>query len=119
MRVEFLGSGGSGQGHCPTLYSTDQDSYLVQGWQTDYLGTIEIPHLLLGFAEPDTFVGANMTDTGRGTFTLAGRPITDAETLDQLDLAEDETAIEVPRRERKFYGEAAARRSVLGSVSTS
>lgn len=31
MRLKFLGSGGSGQGHCPTLYATDQDSYLVQG----------------------------------------------------------------------------------------
>jgi len=101
------------------LYATDQDSYLIQGWVTDHPGTIEIPHLLLGFAEPDTFFGATMTDTGRGTFTISGRPITDAETLDQLDLAEDETAIEVPRRERKFYGAAAARRGVLGSVSAS
>ncbi|MEV5838458.1 AMP-binding protein [Nocardia sp. NPDC052112] len=119
IRIVVLGSGGSGQGHCPTLYATDQDSYLVQGWQTDHSGTIEIPHLLLGFADPDTFVGATMTDTGRGTFTISGRPITDAETLDQLDLAEDETAIEVPRRERKFYGATCARRGVLGSISAS
>lgn len=51
-----------------------------------------------------------MTDTGRGTFTLSGRPITDAETLGQLTLAADETAIEVPKLERTFYGAAVDRR---------
>jgi hypothetical protein len=75
--------------------------------------------LLLGFAEPDTLVGATMTDTGRGTFTISGRPITDDETLAQLVLADDEMAIEVPKRERKFYGAAAARSSVLGPVPAS
>ncbi|MFQ6229483.1 hypothetical protein [Nocardia sp. NPDC002869] len=116
MRIRFLGKGGSGGGQCPTLYATDHGSYLVQGWQTDTAGTIEIPHLLIGFAEPDTFIGATMTDTDRGTFLVSGRPVTDTATLAQLDLAEDETAIEVPKRERKFYGAAAARGSILESV---
>ncbi|WP_431957403.1 hypothetical protein [Nocardia lijiangensis] len=115
MRLQFLGKGGSGQGQCPTLYATDH-GYLVQGWETDEAGTIEIPHLLLGFAEPDTFIGATLSDTGRGTFSLSGRPITDDETLSQLDLADDETAIEVPKRERKFFGATATRPSVLGPV---
>ena len=53
-----------------------------------------------------------MTDTGRGTFSLTGRPIADAETLAQLVLADDESAVEVPKRERKFYGATAASRSV-------
>lgn len=44
-----------------------------------------------------------------GTFTLTGRPITDDETLAQLDLADDETAIEVPKLERTFYGAASRR----------
>ncbi|WP_067829922.1 hypothetical protein [Nocardia inohanensis] len=44
------------------------------------------------------------TDTGRGTFTLTGQPVTDEATLSQLDIAEDETAIVVPKRERTFYG---------------
>src|SRR5690606_32363701 len=118
-RLTFLGRGGSGQGHCPTLYATDQDTYLVQGWKTDNTGTIEIPHLLLGFAEPDTFIGATMVDTGRGTFRLSGRPITEPDVLGQLDLADDETAIEVPKRAREFYGATAARRSVSGSVPAS
>lgn len=104
MRLQFLGKGGSDVGGCPTLYVTDQGSYLVQGWQTGSQGTIEIPHLLTGFAEPDTFIGAKMTDSGRGTFTLSGRPIVESETLAQLDLALNETAIEVPKIRRTYYG---------------
>ncbi|WP_107657784.1 hypothetical protein [Nocardia suismassiliense] len=104
MRLQFLGKGGSDVGGCPSLYATDQDSYLIQGWETAAAQTVEIPHLLTGYAEPDTFIGAPMTDTGRGTFTLTGRPITEPETLAQLDLAPHETAIEVPKIRRTFYG---------------
>ena len=116
MSLKFLGKGGSAQGQCPTLVATDEGTYIVQGWRTSQPGTVEIPHFLLGFAEPDTFVGALMTDTGRGTFTLSGRPITDAATLNQLELAANEAAIEVPKLERKFYGATAASRSVPGVV---
>ncbi|AHH19637.1 hypothetical protein NONO_c48530 [Nocardia nova SH22a] len=104
MRLKFLGKGGSGAGGCPTLYATDRGSYLVQGWVTPEHGKVEIPHLLLGFAEPDTYVGARLTDTGRGTFTLTGHAVTEPGVVGQLTLADDETAIEVPKRERKFYG---------------
>ncbi|AXK88646.1 hypothetical protein SAMN05421776_10811 [Nocardia farcinica] len=110
MLLTFLGKGGSSDRDCPTLYATDRGTYLVQGWITDTAGVVEIPHLLPGFAEHDTYIGATMTDTGRGTFTLSGRPITDAETLGQLTLAADETAIEVPKLERTFYGAAVDRR---------
>lgn len=109
MSLRFLGKGGSTNNGCPSLYATDGGSYLVQGWMTDNPETVEIPHLLTGFAEEGTFIGATMADTGRGTFALTGRPITDAETLDQLALAADETAIEVPKRERTFYGAASSR----------
>lgn len=109
MQLKFLGNGGSGGGGCPALLATDTGAYIVQGWETSDSAVIEIPHLLLGFAEPDTFVGSTMTDTGRGTFTLTGRPVIDRATLDQLDLAPGETAIEVPKCERKFYGAPAGR----------
>ncbi|MEU1993329.1 hypothetical protein ABZ511_02675 [Nocardia gamkensis] len=108
MRLQFLGRGGTEGGGCPSLFATDRDTYVVQGWETDTPGTIEIPHLLLGFALPDTFVGATMTDTGRGTFTLEGEPLTDAETLAQMDIYPDETAVVVPRMTREFYGNAAS-----------
>lgn len=109
MHLRFLGKGGSDKTGCPSLYATDRDSYLVQGWVTQETGTVEIPHLLLGFAEPDTYIGAPLVDTGRGTFTLSGRPITESETLAQLELASDETAIEVQKSKREFYGAASRR----------
>ncbi len=104
MPLRFLGKGGSDGNGCPTLLANDPSGYVVQGWETKTIGTVEIPHLLLGFAEPDTFIGATLTDTGRGTFRLTGRPITAPELLAQLDLAEDETAIEVPKLKRSYYG---------------
>ncbi|WP_232535199.1 hypothetical protein [Nocardia terpenica] len=108
MRLNFLGKGGTEGGGCPALYATDRGTYVVQGWKTDTPGTIEIPHLLLGFAQPDTFVGAIMIDTGRGTFVLSGAPIADLEALAQMDIYPGETAVEVARLERRFYGNAAS-----------
>ncbi|MFB8279188.1 hypothetical protein [Nocardia colli] len=109
MRLKFLGKGGTEGGGCPSVYATDQDTYVVQGWKTDVPETIEIPHLLLGYVPPDTFIGAAMTDTGRGTFTLSGRPVADAESLSQMDIYDDETCVEVPKAGRMFYGAPHAR----------
>jgi hypothetical protein len=61
MRVKFLGST-SNNGGSPTLYETDQDTYLVQGWRVadadtlarlaipEHETVVEIPRRLLGFA---------------------------------------------------------------------
>ncbi|WP_040752801.1 hypothetical protein [Nocardia transvalensis] len=108
MKLSFLGKGGSEGGGCPALFSTDTGTYVVQGWETSTAGAVEIPHLLLGFAEPNTFVGATMTDTGRGTFLLHGTALADLEVLAQMDIAPGETAVEVPKVERMFYGNAAS-----------
>lgn len=108
MRIQFLGKGGTTGGGCPSLYATDEDTYLAQGWSTETPGVIEIPHLLLGFVLPDTFIGATLTDTGRGTFLLTGEPLADADTLAQMDIYPDETAVVVPRMKREFYGHAAS-----------
>ncbi|RDI49926.1 hypothetical protein DFR68_106364 [Nocardia mexicana] len=105
MCLQFLGRGGTEGGGCPALYATDH-TYVVNGWKTSTPGSIEIPHLLLGYAQPDTFIGAAMMDTGRGTFTLTGKPVTDPEVLAQVDSYPDETAVEVPKAERTFYGAA-------------
>ncbi|MFJ1455719.1 hypothetical protein [Nocardia wallacei] len=96
MRLRFLGTD-SQNGTCPTLFASDSGTYVVQGWRTGLDGSaIEIPHALLKFLEPGTFLGAQLTDTGRGTFTLSGTPVTDAEALRQLDLPNHESGIEVP-----------------------
>ncbi|MEU2034192.1 hypothetical protein [Nocardia amamiensis] len=86
------------------MFATDQGSYAIIGWITDQSGRVEIPHLLLGYLEPDTFIEARLEDTGRGTFLVSGRPITDRETLDQMTMETYETAIEVPKAERTYYG---------------
>ncbi|MEV2219064.1 hypothetical protein AB0E01_04210 [Nocardia vinacea] len=112
MLLHFLGKGGSGTNDCPTLYATDQGSYAIIGWVTDRPETVEIPHLLLGFLEPDTFIDATMTDSGRGTFLVSGSPITDRATLGQMTMETYETAIEVPKAERTFYGATASQQSV-------
>lgn len=109
MPLRFLGKGGSTNNGCPTLLANDPGGYVVQAWKTDRPDTVELPHLLVGFVEPDTFIGSPLTDTGRGTFRLTGRPVTEPELLAQLDLADDETAIEVPKQERTFYGAAGTR----------
>lgn len=106
MRLQFLGKCGTEGGGCPSLYLTDRNTYVVQGWKTDTPETIEIPHHLTGFVDPDTFIGATMTDSGRGTFTLSGVPVADVETLGQMDIYPDETCVEVPKLGRTFYGNA-------------
>ncbi|MGW4770255.1 hypothetical protein ACWEO2_19685 [Nocardia sp. NPDC004278] len=104
MRLTFLGKGGSNKDGCPSLFATDQDTYVVLGWRTDRPETVEIPHLLTGYLQPRTYIGATLTDTGRGTFTVSGAPLTDSDTLDQLTMETYETAIEVPRKERTYFG---------------
>jgi hypothetical protein len=91
------------------LLANDPNGYVVQAWKTDRADTVELPHLLLVFLEPDTFIGATLAYTGRGTFRLTGRPITAPDLLAQLDLADGETAIEVPKLERTSYGAAGTR----------
>ncbi|WP_306363917.1 hypothetical protein [Nocardia sp. CC227C] len=108
MWLTFLGKGGSADGECPSLFAADSGTYVVVGWRTQTPETVEIPHLLLGFTEPDTFIGATMSDTGRGTFLLSGRPITDRATLDQMSMQPHEAAIEVPKAERTYFGVTAA-----------
>lgn len=65
MRLRFLGTD-SQVGQCPTLYVTDRNTYVVQGWEVtdaEALGDlrdvlvgetfVEIPKELLRFAEND------------------------------------------------------------------
>ncbi|MCM6773392.1 hypothetical protein NDR87_07900 [Nocardia sp. CDC159] len=106
MWLLFLGKGGTEGGGCPSLYATDRNTYIVQGWKTNTPESIEIPHLLLGFLQPDTYIGAPLADSGRGTFVLSGTPVTDLEALDRMDIYPDEACVEVPKMERTFHGHA-------------
>ncbi len=95
MRLRFLGKSTNG-GRSPTLYASDKGTYVVQGWRTDRNNQIAIPHRLLEFLEPGTCLGTILHDSGHGTFTLAGEPVTDSEALEQMELPAHEASVEVP-----------------------
>lgn len=64
MKITFLGQE-SGDKGCPTVYATDRDTYLVQGWRVgdpatlaamdvpDHEAVVEVPRGLLRFVPPD------------------------------------------------------------------
>src|ERR1700733_9707423 len=104
MRLTFLGKEPQGGGS-PTLFETDRNTYVVQGWRVEGQdGSVEIPHRLLRHAQPGTYVGALMADTGRGSFVLSGQAVSDEETLSQMDMPAHETCVEVPKKEEVWFG---------------
>ncbi|MGH3906526.1 MAG: hypothetical protein ACRDTE_20445 [Pseudonocardiaceae bacterium] len=107
MRLRFLGKSTQGGGS-PTLYATDRNTYVVQGWKVEGQDdSVEIPHRLLHHVESGTYLGALMTDTGHGSFVLSGQAIADAETLLQMNIPEHETCVEVSREKEVWFGEVA------------
>lgn len=97
LRITFLGKHTQG-GDSPTLYATDQSSYVVQGWKVPgHDDRVEISHPLLAFLEPGTCLGVPLEDTGHGTFILSGQPVTDADVLAEMNIPDHETCIEVPQ----------------------
>jgi short-subunit dehydrogenase len=95
MELERLG-GDSTDGQSPTLFVSDKGTYVAQGWRTDRPDTIEIPQRLIRHLRPGTCFGALLHDTGHGTFTLTGQPVTDTDALSQMRLPDHEFAVEVP-----------------------
>jgi len=106
MRLTFLGKATQGGGS-PTLWATDRDTYVVQGGKLpDQPYSVEIPHRLLKHLEHGTYMGARLADTGRGSFTLSGRPVADAAALDHMDIPGHETCVEVPKENEVWFGGA-------------
>ncbi len=94
MQIRLLGGPTGGNGS-PRVWATDRGTDLVQGWPAGEAGRIEIPHQLLGYLELGTFLRADLRDTGQGTFTLVGRPVTDPDVLATMAIPAHEAAIEV------------------------
>jgi hypothetical protein len=107
MRLTFLGKETQGGGS-PTLFATDRQTYVVQGWKVaDSETSIEIPQRLLDHLETDTALDAALHDTGQGSYILSGAPVTDAEALSQMDIPGHETCVEVGKlREGEAHGAA-------------
>jgi hypothetical protein len=107
MWLTFLGKSTQGGGS-PTLYLTDRDTYVVQGWSVAGKSSaiVEIPESLLRYLEPGTRLGVPLTSTGRrwrgddgewATYTVAGDPVTDPDAIAQMNLPDHEVSVEVDR----------------------
>lgn len=104
MRLTFLGKATQGGGS-PTLFATDRDTYVVQGWKVPmHPDSVEIPHRLLKHVEAGTYLGAHLADTGRGSFTLSGTPVTDTEALSNMNVPGHESCVEVPKESEVWFG---------------
>ena len=109
MRLTFLGKETQGGGS-PTLFATDRETYVVQGWKVPGKeSTIEIPKRLLRHTETDTALSVLLLDTGRDSYLLSGVPVTDTEALSQMDIPGHETCVEVGK-----VGEGDARGAAAG-----
>ncbi|MGH3973543.1 MAG: hypothetical protein ACRDS9_09475 [Pseudonocardiaceae bacterium] len=115
MKLRFLGKD-STPTNSPTLYATDQDSYLVQGWivtdaavlarltVADDETIVEVPAALLNHLALDGLTG-DVTHvvppivhvTNNGNYILQGKRVTDAETLSQMSVPEHETCVHVTK----------------------
>ncbi|MFG2672729.1 hypothetical protein [Streptomyces sp. NPDC048445] len=116
MKLRFLGKN-STPGDSPTLYASDQDSYIVQGWKVfaqDLLMQLDMPegqtavevptelfeHLIkdgLTHGAIKRFEAPIMLVTGQGTCIVQGPVMRDAEALSQMRLPDYEDCIEVPK----------------------
>jgi hypothetical protein len=107
MQLRFLGKD-TVNGGSPTLFATDRDTYVVQGWKVPGdERSVEIPDRLLGFLEPGTKLDAPLRGTGLSTFRLSGVQVVDPEVLAQMNIPGHETAVEVGKaREEDLYGSA-------------
>ncbi|MFF5476715.1 hypothetical protein ACFY5C_05055 [Streptomyces sp. NPDC012935] len=116
MKLRFLGKN-STVGDCPTLYATDRDTYLVQGWKifaNDLLMQLEISERETAVEVP-TELFEHLTKDGLptgeirrledpimiltpgGTFVVQGREVNDPEALAQMEIPDYETVVEVPK----------------------
>ncbi|WP_205741050.1 hypothetical protein [Haloactinopolyspora alba] len=87
------------------MYATDRGTYVVQGWKVDVdEQSVEIPHRLLRHVETGSYLGSQMVDSGRGSFFMSGRAVTDQDVLAQMDIPGHETCVEVPSNEEVWFG---------------
>jgi hypothetical protein len=115
MRLTFLGKE-SVPDQSPTLYATDCDSYVVQGWIVsdprilavisvlDDETIVEVPAKLMVHLVKDGLEGdvvnlvppiVHVTETGN--YIVLGKKVADQETLSQMDIPRHETCVEVSR----------------------
>ena len=115
MKLRFLGKESSPQ-ESPTLYATDRESYLVQGWIVadhgiltelevgDDKTIVEVPASLMSHLAKDGLNG----EVGHlappivlvkddGNYIVRGTRVTDEEALAQMSIPDHETCVEIPK----------------------
>jgi hypothetical protein len=115
VRLRFLGKD-STPSNSPTLYASDNDSYIVQGWvvtDPDVLArldvgdtemVVEVPARLLSFLALDGLDG-DVTNRvppivqvlDNGNYIIQGKRVDDSEALSQMTIPDYETCVEVPK----------------------
>lgn len=115
MRLTFLGKE-SVPDQSPTLYATDRDSYVVQGWivtdpqilvtiaLSDDETVVEVPAQLMVHLVNDGLAGevVNLIPpivhvTQNGNYIILGKRVTDHQALGQMNIPDHETCVEVSR----------------------
>jgi hypothetical protein len=115
LQLRFLGKD-STPTNSPTLYSTDQDSYVIQGWIVndeailaqlfipDDETIVEVPAALLDYLsldglDPETrnLVPPIVYVKENGNYIIQGRWVTDPKVLGQMSIPDYETCVHVSR----------------------
>ncbi|MGH3778506.1 MAG: hypothetical protein ACRDRR_22655 [Pseudonocardiaceae bacterium] len=115
MKLRFLGKD-STPDDSPTLFATDQDSYVVQGWMVTDAATlarlavpddetlVEVPAPLLDHLALDGLNGAVtnvvppiVSVTPDGSYIIQGKRVADAEALSQMSIPDHETCVHLTR----------------------
>lgn len=114
MKLRFLGKE-TEKDESPTLYDTDRDSYLVQGWQVGDPGIldqldlngdetcVEVPRRLMAHLAKSQLLDGydrrlpTYVCTDRDTYVIKGRTVTDLEALAQMNIPDHETCVEVTK----------------------
>lgn len=113
MHLRFLGKD-SMPGDSPTLYATDRDTYIVQGFKvtdpevlakldlSDDETCVEVPAALFVHLAKDGLHGVITTwappivhVTSKGTYIVQGKSVADADTRAQMIIPEFEDCVEV------------------------
>jgi len=115
MHLTFLGKE-SRPDESPTLFATDRDSYVVQGWivtdpailtmivMADDETIVEVPAALMAHLAKDGLSGDVVNRippivhiTENGNYIIKGRRVTDPDALGQMTIPDHETCVEVSR----------------------
>ncbi|WP_067489468.1 hypothetical protein [Actinomadura hibisca] len=116
MRLVFLGKETT-SGQSPTLYATARDSYIVQGWivtdselisrldLSDDETLVEVPPRLMTHLAKDGMSGevVNLAPpivhvNDKGNYIIKGVRVPDDDILQQMDIPDHETCVEIPRK---------------------